>query len=578
MEDLAKSWLSVQCQMIPGVERALVVLAVPGSDTMVPAAVWPESGAEISALTGAAELAASKRNAVAQGSRTGAGRLGYPLVANDRLIGAVAVEVSRASEAEQQVAMRLLQWGAAWFQVLVREKGLASRERLATVLELVGSAVEHANYDATATAIATELATRLACDRVSLGRRHGARIRIEAISHSARFDRRGAASRGVESAMEESLDQQSSVIFPTPERRIQCARAHESVSRDRHLDAILTVPITDAGRIVGAISLERSTGEPFTSHELDLCERTASLVGPILELKHRDDRPLPGRLMNALRPKNGASHGRWGLRLGVLAALVLAAAVTRIESDFRITARASLVGEIQRVVAAPEDGFIAEAFVRAGDLVAAGDPIATFDDRDLRLERSKWMSQREQLVKEQRGALASHDRTEIAVLGARIAQAEAQLGLIDSQLERTRVLAPLSGLVVSGDLSQSLGSPVEKGEVLFEIAPLDDYRILLRVDERDVSYVEPGQAGRLTLSALSDQPMAFSVEKVTPVSVAEDGANVFQVEAKLEQASERLRPGMDGVAKIDVQRRSLGWIWTRRVLEQARLLIWSWWP
>ena len=40
-----------------------------------------------------------------------------------------------------------------------------------------------------------------------------------------------------------------------------------------------------------------------------------------------------------------------------------------------------------------------------------------------------------------------------------------------------------------------LGSPVEKGKVLFEIAPLDAYRLIVHVDERDIRYVAAGQSG-----------------------------------------------------------------------------------
>ena len=60
--------------------------------------------------------------------------------------------------------------------------------------------------------------------------------------------------------------------------------------------------------------------------------------------------------------------------------------------------------------------------------------------------------------------------------------------------------APFDGIIVSGDLSQSLGSPVERGQVLFEVAPLDGYRIVLRVDERDIPYVALGQRGELAVT------------------------------------------------------------------------------
>jgi multidrug efflux pump subunit AcrA (membrane-fusion protein) len=166
----------------------------------------------------------------------------------------------------------------------------------------------------------------------------------------------------------------------------------------------------------------------------------------------------------------------------------------------------------------------------------------------------------------------------VNVLSAKLAQAEAQLELFDDQLARTQLVAPFDGIVVKGDLSQSLGTPVKRGELLFELAPLEGYRVILEVDDRDIADVVVGERGRLALSALPGEDMAFAVERITPVSTAEDGRNYFRVEARLEQPSEALRPGMTGVAKIDAGSRRLAWIWTHRFLDWLRLWTWSWWP
>ena len=50
-----------------------------------------------------------------------------------------------------------------------------------------------------------------------------------------------------------------------------------------------------------------------------------------------------------------------------------------------------------------------------------------------------------------------------------------------------------SALVVEGDLSQSLGKAVAKCEVHFRLAPLDGYRVILKVDERDDQDVAASQ-------------------------------------------------------------------------------------
>jgi len=51
---------------------------------------------------------------------------------------------------------------------------------------------------------------------------------------------------------------------------------------------------------------------------------------------------------------------------------------------------------------------------------------------------------------------------------------------------------------------------------------------------------------------------------------------VFRVEGSLTGAPERLRPGMDGVAKIEVEQRLLVWIWARSFLDWARVASWQW--
>jgi RND family efflux transporter MFP subunit len=271
-----------------------------------------------------------------------------------------------------------------------------------------------------------------------------------------------------------------------------------------------------------------------------------------------------------------SEHPRTRLIAASILGIVLS--LTFVQGDHRVTADATIEGRVQRAIVAGVDGYIAEANARAGDLVKRGQPLGRLDDRDLQLERRKWAGRREQLRKEYRKALSGLDRAQVNIVSARIAQAEAQLNVLEGDLARTRLVAPFDGVIVRGDLSQSLGSPVSKGEVLFELAPLEGYRVILRVDERDVSYVTPGKRGELALSAMPGNRLDFTVERVTPVATAEDGHNTFRVEARVDAPTSALRPGLVGVAKIAVDRRRLFWIWTHDMIDWIRLWAWSWWP
>ena len=120
---------------------------------------------------------------------------------------------------------------------------------------------------------------------------------------------------------------------------------------------------------------------------------------------------------------------------------------------------------------------------------------------------------------------------------------------------------------------------MEQGKLLFEVAPLADFRVVLQVDDRDMVQLAKGQRGELVLSSLPHSALPISVTAITPVATQRDGRNVFRVEAQLDGANAaRLRPGMEGIGKVTVGQRSLLWIWTHNFTEWLQLSLWNWMP
>ncbi len=102
--------------------------------------------------------------------------------------------------------------------------------------------------------------------------------------------------------------------------------------------------------------------------------------------------------------------------------------------------------------------------------------------------------------------------------------------------------------------------------------------MIVEVDERDIAYTAIGQRGSLVLPAFPHEGFELSVESITPVSLPGEGINYFRVEAVLDEAPLRLRPGMRGVAKIDAGRQRLIWVWTHGAVDYLRVLFWRWTP
>jgi Barrel-sandwich domain of CusB or HlyD membrane-fusion/GAF domain len=571
--------------MAAGSTRAVMVTGQPGSGPYDHALYWPNGTAGSEPLERMAQFALHQKQTVLKLRHNIVATTGEPLDAlacplflKGQLLGAVAMELTHRSLQMLRASEHHLQNGAKWLETLLHLSDSTAKQQLVQLVQLVAMGLDHRQFKTAATEVANELADRLACRRVSLGFLHTGHIRVEALSHCSHIDPQSNLVRAIQAAMTEALDQGLTVVYPREaSNSAQVSRFHGQLAETQHGAAICTLPLVKNGKAVGVLGLEREADKPFTPETVALCEQIGLLLGPVLETRRRDERSLAAKIFESLR--DGCARlfgpGHLPMKAGVGLAVFLLAWLSLASGNFWVSCDAVLEAGLSRVIAAPQKGFIANADVRAGDLVRRGDRLATLDDHDLRLELRKWQSQLAQLNKEYRQAMARFDRAEIAILQAKQDQAEAQLHLVEQQLDRTTLVAPFDGMVIKGDLSQSLGSPVTPGQELFELAPTGQYRVVLKVDERDIGLVTSGQPGQLRLSGIPDLTIATRIDRLTPVSAVVDGRNCFRAEAVMDRPSDLMRPGMEGIAKIEIGKRKLIWIWTRRMVNWLQLFAWK---
>jgi len=583
--EFARAWLALQCSMIGDVRAAVVVCGEPDVGPFRPVASFPDESSTGSRLNQACQAALEGGEPRISEAETGDETLmlAYPLRVDDRCYGVVGVEL-RPAAGDSSTVLRQLQWGSSWLDAWMRREHSHDEqqmvERLMAVLELLGATLAQPRFRAAAAALATELAAQLGCDRVSIGVLRNGHCDVIALSHSALDDSRMNLLRAIGAAMDEAVDQGSVLLYPPADDSPLVHREHQRLVEEYGNGAVLSVPLLADEVAFGALLLERPRGTGFDPGDVELCKSVALAVGSPLDSKRREDRSVIRKVLDGLGYGLGSVFGRQFLGRKLLAAgcLALAAVAVFGRGEYRVSADALVEGAVRRIVTAPIDGYLLSVDARPGDAVVAGQALASFDDRDLRLQRIQLASERGQLAARLQDATARGQRADALMISAQIEQNDAELALVDEQLARIELRAPFDGIVVGGDLSQSLGAPVSRGTPMLEVAPLDAYRVVLEVDEHDVAALAAGQSGSVLLAALPEAPLSLTVQRITPVANAAEGRNVFRVEADLGAADPRVRPGMRGVAKVGIERRRLAWIWTHELLRWIRLKLWAWTP
>ncbi|WP_114313534.1 efflux RND transporter periplasmic adaptor subunit [Thermus caldifontis] len=182
--------------------------------------------------------------------------------------------------------------------------------------------------------------------------------------------------------------------------------------------------------------------------------------------------------------------------------------------------------------------------------------------RTLENTRAGLEAQRESLRLRQAQLQEDLKAQEAALAQARLALEEAR-----SNLEKTRVRAPLAGVVLS--VSASAGAQVGPNTPLLTLGDLSTYTLALEVDETEIAKVQVGQKVNVTLEGLPGETFMGQVEAIGPQGQVVNNIPVFKVTVRLPY-DERLRPGMSADGEIVVEEARGVLVVPKRAVERVR--------
>src|SRR3546814_1574380 len=101
-----------------------------------------------------------------------------------------------------------------------------------TVVNSVAKSLKAGSFKDVSLTLATDLAVRLECDRVSVGLRRAQRARVVALSHSSKFVPNMNLMHAVAEAMDEAIDQNHTLCLPQDAQRNIQLTAHPRLGRE----------------------------------------------------------------------------------------------------------------------------------------------------------------------------------------------------------------------------------------------------------------------------------------------------------------------------------------------------------
>jgi multidrug efflux pump subunit AcrA (membrane-fusion protein) len=473
--------------------------------------------------------------------------------------------------------------------------------------KLIAAINSTASFKGATFQLVNDLARQIRADRVAMGWVQGigasGAIRAVAVSDTEMIDRRMAMIQKLEAAMDECIDQEQAVLYPPPpaqgdaEADVLLAQAithahRELAASDARLK-VVSLPLRDGDRVVGAITIESTAEGPADIASIELVQSSLDLVTPVLVVRRSDDRNLASRAYTSAIKSGrwlvGPKHTAW--KLAGVAAFLALLLTTIIRVEYRVQAPVELQPRLKYVVSVPFDGEIKSLppGIEAGRTVKKGDVLVEMDSTEARLRLAQARSDIVQATKEADAYLESGKLAEAQQAEARAEQGRAKEALAQFDVGRARILSPIDGTIIAGDLSDRIGAAVKLGEVLFQVAPLNDMVVVARVSDRDIAMIRgaggesPATTGDIATKSDPGMGYPFVVDRIVPLAQPKDGTNAFEVRGslavkdpeQLRRLERAVRPGMEGVAKLNAGRHSLMWIGSRRILDQLRL--WLWW-
>jgi RND family efflux transporter MFP subunit len=347
---------------------------------------------------------------------------------------------------------------------------------------------------------------------------------------------------------------------------------HESGIR-----SIYALPLADDEGRLGILSFESTQPDFLTDAHLEVIQvlcgqatvavRNASLYKEV---------PFIGFLEPILQKKQrllALEKRRRSIFMAALGGLALFLAIFPI--PMRVDGPA-VIAAARSVKIQPEiEGVVRDVYIREGQHVNEGQLLAELEDwnyqSDLAAARAKLQTatlEMNHALAVNDGSLAGRHRVEVEYWTAEVQRCE-------QRLDRTRLRALFSGWITTPRVEESRGRHLAAGDTFAELVDSTRATADVAMDESEMPLIQQGAKAAVKLDSFPTTTFRGVVEVLSPKSRVDGDTRYFDARVNLSNPDGRLRPGMQGIGKITIGWRPIGYVLFRRPALWVYSKLWS---
>jgi HlyD family secretion protein len=137
---------------------------------------------------------------------------------------------------------------------------------------------------------------------------------------------------------------------------------------------------------------------------------------------------------------------------------------------------------------------------------------------------------------------------------AQVAQSQASLTAIDTDIRKAIIRSPISGIVLDRqvDPGQTVAASFQTPTLFTLAQDLTKMKLIVDVDEADIGNVRVGQTATFRVDAYPDRSFSSKVSEVRSTPKTSNGVVTYQTVLAVDNSERLLQPGMTATAEITV--------------------------